>query len=280
MRQSIGILSTILRATLMVVPFCMQAHASEDTLIFEQNQSDFLLPSYFDTPPQPAPVPQPKPATIKAPGTPQNVPADIDILNEIFGDQTIPSPNIATTPAKGTPKVFYPTPKSVQEAKQEPLLTPLPPLPPVADAPLPPSNKVSKTSQYAPKLLAKENGKSKQNVPLPKDMRLQFNPQSTQLTESALKWISVYALNAKKDPTKSISLRVSNRDWPIQQARLGLIIQILLEKGLPARQLQVFHSDRDPDTVIISIGTDPNLTPIITPGQTKTIIGEQKTLSW
>ena len=93
---------------------------------------------------------------------------------------------------------------------------------------IPPSKRLQHPSPYAAKLVAKETGKSKASIQLPKDIRMQFPPRSTQLTESAVKWISAYALHVLKDPTLVVNLRVSYQDWAIQQARLGLILQIMI----------------------------------------------------
>lgn len=253
------------------------AHAQEDQIaIFDNQTNDFLLPSYFDTPPQ---TPPPTPAP---PSKPQEVPSDVDILNEIFGDQAVSSTALPSSqPEKRiTTQVFYPTPRAVQRTDQQPLLTPLPPLPVLPEQDVLPPTRIQRYSPYATRLLAKESGKSKANVILPKDIRLQFLPNITQLTEAAVKWITAYALHVQKDPRLVLSIRVSSRNWPVQQARLSLIMQIVTEKGLPLRQLQVFQSDRDPDTLIIGSETNPNQTQVITPEETKRIIKEQKTLSW
>ncbi|MBQ3695430.1 MAG: hypothetical protein II938_00450 [Alphaproteobacteria bacterium] len=263
-------------------PYTVLAQAPNDVLLFD-NQTDFLLPSYFDTP---APTTQPATPPKAQPLVPQNVPADIDILNEIFGDQVVSSQSLsepAPQPqkqAQNSTQTFYPTPKSIKQETQQPLLTPLAPLPKLPEAPIPNTKKPKPTSTYATKLLAKETGKSKSNIQLPKDIRLQFAPYSTQLTDSAIKWISAYALHVQKDPTLVVNLRVSYRNWDQQQARLGLIMQIMMEKGLPARQIQIFQSDRDPDTIVIGADSNPNQTHANTSEDSKKVIKDQKTLSW
>ena len=77
-----------------------------------------------------------------------------------------------------------------------------------------------------------------------------------------------------------VNLRVSYRNWDQQQARLGLIMQIMMEKGLPARQIQIFQSDRDPDTIVIGADSNPNQTHANTSEDSKKVIKDQKTLSW
>lgn len=278
MRSNIKTTFAVMTASICLASIVSYAQVPDDILIYDNQTNDFLLPSYFDTP---APS-LPEPAVTQISQQPQTVPADIDILNEIFGDQAVnsqPLPPPAQR-AKANVQTFYPTPKSVKQSTAQPLLTPLAPLPQVPEAAVPPPKRIQRSSPYATRLLAKETGKSKANIQLPKDIRLQFNPGATQLTDSAVKWISAYALHVQKDPTKRVNLRVSAQNWATQQARLGLIMQIMLEKGLPTRQIQIYQSDRDPDSIIIGVDTDPNQTKAITPEETKRIIKEQKTLSW
>jgi len=278
MRSSIKTIFTAMTAGICLASVASYAQAADDILIFDNQTNDFLLPSYFDTP---APS-LPEPAVAQINQQPQNVPADIDILHEIFGDQAVDAQPLPQTSPKRTTTVqtFYPTPKSVKQSTMQPLLTPLAPLPQIPEAAVPPPKRIQRSSPYATRLLAKETGKSKANIQLPKDIRLQFNRGATQLTDPAVKWISAYALHVQKDPTKTVNLRVSTQDWTTQQARLGIIMQIMLEKGLPARQIQIYQSDRDPDSVIIGADISPNQTKTITPEETKRVIKEQKTLIW
>ncbi|MBQ4472449.1 MAG: hypothetical protein II942_04330 [Alphaproteobacteria bacterium] len=259
------------------------AQAKSDILVFDNTSGDFLLPSYFDQQPT---------VTLTTDTNTQNIPADIDIIKEIFGDNAQTS--LTPTPASDSPKqasatkgttntqTFYPRPKELQTAREQkqPLLTPLPPLPkPIEPEPVPPA-RLTTPSPYASKVLAKETGTSKGNVTLPKDIRLQFEKNAMQLTETAIKWISAYALHIKKDPRLVAEVRVSRHDWPIQKHRLALIMQTFIEKGLAARQIHVYHSDRDPDTMVIGYQTDPNQTKIVTPEYKNVKLKEQKTLSW
>ena len=279
MRLSVKSIFSILMGVICLTVPDVYAQSNDDILIFDNQTNDFLLPSYFDTPSAPLPSDDSSQNT----GTTQNVPADIDILHEIFGDQTVEATPVVSTPAapKITTQTFYPTPKSIKQTSQQPLLTPLAPLPQVPEATIPPPKHFQpNSSPYVTRLIAKETGKSKANIQLPKDIRLQFNPNATQLTDPAVKWISAYALHVKKDPTKVVNLRISSQNWSIQQARLGIIMQLLLEKGLPVRQIQIYQSDRDPDSLIVGADINPNLTRAITPEETKRVIKEQKTLIW
>jgi len=247
--------------------------------VFDGQNNDFLLPSYFDTP-----LPPPQEQTQVA----QDTPTDVDILKEIFGNQ--PQPTVETPKHRlgqtfypstsKAAKTFYPTPKAIQEAKKEPLLTPLPPLPEKSEETVAPPQNFQHKSIYAAKLLAKETGKSKANIQLPRDVRLQFNPDAVQLTETVIKWVVSYALHVRKDPRLLFTIRISDKDWSIQQARLSLIIKIAMEQGLPARQIQVFHSARNPDAVIIGAEPHPEQTQIALPVESKKVVREQKTLLW
>ena len=255
---------------------------TQDIAIFDGQNNDFLLPSYFDTPTAAVPMQDQRAA-------PQSVPADVDILNEIFGNQSQTQSAASTTskPMLGqtfypnsTAKTFYPTPKNIQQAQKKPLLTPLAPLPEKVEESIPPPKNFQHKSIYASKLLAKEMGKAKSNIELPRDIRLQFNAGATQLAEQSMKWVMAYAVHVQKDPRLVFTIRVSNRDWAVQLARLSLIVKIAMEKGLAARQIQVFQSDRDPDTVIIGAEPNQQQTQVMVPEETKRVIREQKTLVW
>ena len=270
------------------VMLCVPVFAQTDDIsVFDNSGDDFLLPSYFDTPAStfvppeapPAPNPPPASASVQMANTTQ-IPSDIDILTEIFGSKKPLPEATSSVPAqkKATTQVFRPM-KNIQSEKA-PLLTPLDPIPPAPEPILALPKKSQIKSTYATKLLAKETGKAKGNVQLPKDMRLMFEPNSARLAESVVKWLTAYSLHTQKDPSLVLNIRISNQDWSLQQARLGLVIKLLIEKGLSAKQIQVFQSDREPDTMIISAETNPNQTRIVVPAETKRVIREQKTLTW
>ncbi len=241
------------------------ALSDNGVLVANDPQNDFLLPSYFE-----APAPQ----TSTAENT--QVPTDIDILTEIFGEQAIPS--VAT---QTTATTLHPSPQTGALKKEKtPLLTKLPPLPATMETPIVPPKRTKTPAGYVTKVYNKETGKSKADVTMPKDIRLQFNSGSSQLADSTIKWIASYALYAKKDPRLVLNIRVSSLEWATQQARLSLILQIILEKGLSVRQIQIFQSNRDPNTIIIGADLHPDQTRVIVPNEVKTIIKEQKTLSW
>lgn len=249
-------ITKVLLLVLLGIPHMVHAQDNQDLLLFDNSSQDFLLPSYLDTN-QPTP----------------EVPTDIDILTEIFGNQATQQ----VTQPKPQTKTIHP---SKQKEQKKELLTPLDPLPTIPEKPLQLNKPNIYTSQYAVKLLNKEEGKNKINIAIPTDLRLTFTPNSTQLTESALNWISAYALHIQKDPRLEAVIRISNKNWPLQQARLSLIVKKMMEKGLPTQQIRILQSNRDENTLIIGKQTNQNQTPIITPQETKKIIKKQKTLLW
>ena len=256
----------------------------EDVIVLDNTSNDFLLPSYFES--QEIANAQPMPPAMTEPvyaTAPTQVPTDVDILNEIFGSQTVapaPTKQAATKPQSKS-QTFYPSKNiGVRQEQEQPLLTPLPPIPAVPEPTIEPPKHTAHKSLYASKLLGKETGKGKSNVQFPKEIRLMFNPGSTQLSESIVKWISAYALHVRKDPRLVLNIRISTQNWDIQQSRLGLIVKLLIEKGLSTRQIQVFRANRDPNTLILSAETSPTQTQIIVPDETKRVIREQKTFVW
>ena len=258
----------------------------EDVLVFDSAAQDFVLPSYFDGVPAPSPQPMTfAPNTTSESKTVQQIPDNVDILKEIFGDEEAVTsappksqPPVATMPVG---QVFYPQPQVIRtEVKTQPLLTPLPPIPPAPEANIPPKTRTTPVQLYSSKILAKEMGKSKTAIILPKDMRLQFSPGSAQLAHSNLKWITAYALHVQKDPRLVVEIRVSQNDWTIQRSRLNLIVQTLLQRGLPSRQIRILRTDRDADSLILGYNDRADQTKIIVPDEVPRKIKQQKTLSW
>ncbi len=251
-----------------------------DISVFNGSGDDFLLPSYFDAPTAPVVSQQVviKPADS---GAPQSIPSDVDILNEIFGENknvTAPAPQATTGTRKR--QMFYPTPK-IQTSSNGPLLTPLDPIPPVSEPNPDPPTKSQYKSAYASKFLAQETiGKGKAMFQVPKEMRLIFDENSTHLSESVVKWIKAYSLYVQKDPRLVFNIRISNQNWPLQRARLGLIMRLAIEKGLSAKQIRVYQSNRDVNSMILSAETDPNQTQVVVPMETKRVIKDQKSLIW
>jgi len=270
---------------------------TDDILLLGGTEQDFVLPSYFEGAPT---VNMNNVATM--PSKTQQAPSDVDILQEIFGenlpivmDSPIAEPQVedvaaaaatdvpapTPVPTSTTGHIFYPqTQVTYQNPKKEPLLTPLPPLPELMEPPIQPRVRQMPIQTYSTKLLAHEMGKSKVPVTLPRDMRLQFAPDSSQLSQAILKWITAYALHVQKDPRLVVSLRVSQHDWNLQQARLSLIVKTLMQRGLSVRQIKVYRSDRDADTLVLGYMEHPDQTKIVVPGDTVHKLKEQKNFSW
>ena len=279
MRRCNGLLKIMLMGACMGMS-ALACAQNADVAVFNGPNNDFLLPSYFDGP-APVVVTQQTVVEPVRPAATQSIPSDVDILNEIFGEQRQSVPPVSQGEnAPKTRHTFYPTPK-VQTTLSAPLLTPLDPIPPTMEPDLPPPEKSQYKSAHAAKLLAQESmGKGKASVQVPKEMRLTFDHHSAQLSESVAKWIKAYALHVQKDPRLVLNIRISNQDWPLQRARLGLIMKLLVEQGLSTKQIRIFQSDRDVDSVLLNADTDPNQTQIIVPTDTKRVIREQKNLIW
>lgn len=279
MRRCNGLLKIMLMGGCMGLPVLAWAQ-NADVAVFNGPSNDFLLPSYFDGSATPV-VSQQTVIVPARPAATQSIPSDVDILNEIFGEQTqtkTSAPQSGSVPK--TRHTFYPTPK-VQEASSAPLLTPLDPIPPAPEPTLAPPEKGQYKSPHASKFLAQESmGKGKTSVQVPKEMRLTFDEHSAQLSESVAKWIKAYALHVQKDPRLVLNVRISSQDWPLQRARLGLIMKLLVEQGLSTKQIRIFQSNRDVDSMLLSAEIDPNQTPIIVPTDAKRVIREQKNLIW
>ena len=252
---------------------------------------DFLLPSYLES----YPTPQP-PQEIEAP-------TDVDILTAIFG----PSPDIiedmdedddteadvlaqadnAPTPEK---RVFYPKhnkdqaqAEPAEEEKPEhetPVLTPLPPLAEAPEPPIPPKKPKITKSAYVHRAVGKEVQNINSDFELPREMRILFYPNRVDLSAQNVMWIKAFAAHVMKDPRLILTIRISNQNWQLQKTRLTLLIQVALETGLSARQLKVYTSKRDVNSIVLGYAHNEDLTKIQPERDKAKPIKTKKTLSW
>ena len=282
MRCNKKMIQTLLAGACLMLSYSASAQTDRPFVLSNPND-DFLLPSYFDTPSSTYVQSNTPMMAASAPKT--QAPTNVDILDEIFGKQG--QNNVPTAAPKTTTQhmahTYYPSNNVTQNTsskEKKAMLIPLDPIPPAPEPEIQPPKKTHNTSLYATRLLAKETGKSKAAITLPQDLRLMFEPNATQISATSVKWITAYALHVQKDPRLGLSIRVSNQNWPIQQARLGVLIKLLTEKGLSSKQIRIFQSNRDPDSMILNADIDANQTKIIVPDENKRIIREQKTVDW
>ncbi len=226
---------------------------------------DFLLPSYV--------VPNENSTYSREP-TP--VPSEIDILNEIFG--TSESAEIAPQKiSKPIQHTFSPR-TGVQNANEEPLLTPLPPLPVIQnDVTIEPKKVAFKQTKYVDQVLAMASDAGS-TVTMPREIRITFYPGQSTFSAQALKWAKSFAVRVVNHPTLLAEIRVSENHWSVQEKRLAVLLQILKEVGVSSHQVRLYKTGRDENTILMGYTENPDYTGI---GKTKNSKeGMQKTIDW
>ncbi|MBP5344552.1 MAG: hypothetical protein J6Y85_05730 [Alphaproteobacteria bacterium] len=241
---------------------------------------DFLLPSYWTATQTPVPL-----NSLQAP-------TDVDILTAIFGTagsmQELPAVGSGLTPFTDNSLeqmkkyTFYPRTQKPEkdEQKQNLLLTPLPPVPPQAEPEIPPRKIFVMPSNYASQLLQQLGHQQGENTTIPKDVRITFQPNDARLSSQNLKWIKLFATYVLYDPRLVLVVRLSNHNWNLQRARLAMILQIAVESGLSAQQIQVYSSDRDENSIVLSYAHNGTLTQIQPFQERIKPIRTHKTLTW
>ena len=229
--------------------------------------ADFLGQTYM----MPAdPISVPVPASAVAP-----IPAQTDILNEIFGpnalklnvNQPVATP-VQSRQITPIPGMYYP---------KQAILTKLPDLPPPV---MTYEQSVDTTREpavrqpdYADQFLESlETGKTVYFT-VPREMRVTFYPGKSALSAQALKWVKAFAIKVKNDPRLVMEIRASEENWPLQSKRVGLMLQVILEQGVSRHQVMIYKSPRPKDTVLL--GYAP-----LADKELKKDKKKQKTISW
>ena len=226
---------------------------------------DFLLPSYM-APGQ----------NVASQDSTEPVPSEIDILNEIFG---APDPAVVATKKVTAPvqRTFSPR-TGVQCEEDTPLLTPLPPLSVIQNEPVIEAKKpFFKQMGYADQALAMASG-TPSGLGMPREIRITFYPGQSSFSAQALKWAKSFAVRVVNNPTLLAEIRVSDQNWPIQEKRLAVLLQILKEAGVSVHQIRLYKTGREENTILMGYVNNPEYT---SAGNAKTS-GErvQKTIEW
>lgn len=202
------------------------------------------------------------------------IPSNMDILTEIFGSGAIsltPDQSAAPTQERNfapIPGMYYP---------KQAVLTKLPDLPPPQltiekniDTTRTP---VIQQPDYADQLLeAGEQGKPLY-FSVPREVRIKFYPEQSNLSAQAIKWIKAFAIRVRSDPRMVVEIRVSDENWPLQSKRVGLMLQVILEQGVSRHQIVVYKSARSVDSILLGCGQAVDQ-------EAKVNKKRQKTISW
>ena len=66
-----------------------------------------------------------------------------------------------------------------------------------------------------------------------------------------MKWVKAFSLGAIQDPRLMIEIRMSTENQPLQEKRLKLIEQVMVQNGLSWHQLRVVWAQRNPHSVML-----------------------------
>lgn len=86
---------------------------------------------------------------------------------------------------------------------------------------------------------------------MPKEIKVSFYPNNYALSGQAMKWIKAFSLGAIQDPSVVIDLRMSSKNPNLQEKRLKLIKQVLIQNGLSRHQLKVSWTSRGENSVML-----------------------------
>lgn len=242
--------------------------AQTPDIVAMPNPDDFLVETY-SMPANPVSV-----QAIPAMPGPTSIPGNMDIITEIFGSGAItlnanqPVQPVQTRNFTPTPGLYYP---------KQAILTKLPDLPPpqltverYLDTTRTP---VIQQPDYVDQMLeASEHGKPLY-FSVPREVRLKFYPDQSNLSAQAVKWVKAFALKVRSDPSLVIEIRASEENWPLQSKRVGLMLQIILEQGVSRHQIVVYKSARSVDSVLLGYGQAVDQ-------EAKVNKKRQKTISW
>ena len=258
-----GIVAVLFAPTLVLsedLLFDEQGPTAEEAVATVTAGEDFLTQSYV----------VPTDATAQ----PEPVPSEVDILNEIFGS---PNPDIAPILQKSSQQMFFPK-ANVKKQDEQPLLTPLPEI--KVDLPEeknPTPRKAPFTwSGYADQALSLAEGGMANSLNMPREIRITYYKGQSGMNVHSLKWVRAFAVRVVHDPRLLIEVRVSEKQWDVQQKRLKLLLQILKEEGVSVRQIRVYKSDRNPDNILMGYAYDSEQTKMGAEKKQK----EQKIIDW
>lgn len=214
--------------------------------------------------------------SIPSENTPVMVPSEVDIINEIFG--TSDPVSVATETVSAPIQRTFSPQTGVKCVDEIPLLTPLPPLPnitkeQVIDAKVPVFKQVNLADQALAMATSSPSG-----IGMPREIRITFYSGQSSFSAQALKWVKSFAIRVVNDPRLLAEIRVSEKDWKIQEKRLSVLLQILKEKGVSAHQVRIYKTDREPDTILIGYANNPAYTMVEYEKKTKERV--QKTIDW
>lgn len=87
---------------------------------------------------------------------------------------------------------------------------------------------------------------------LPAEMRLSFQPGRAEISGTTLRWIEAFANKVNDDPAVILEVRIDRTSsFDLQQKRLNLLYNILINKGVDYEKINTVFTTREPNSFII-----------------------------
>ena len=98
----------------------------------------------------------------------------------------------------------------------------------------------------------KKRFKSKAVTILPAEIRLAFQPNRAEISGQTLRWIQAFATKTAQTSGMTLEIRIDGASsTKLQQNRLNLLYNILLNKGVDYSMIKTVFTERDPNSFIL-----------------------------
>ena len=114
------------------------------------------------------------------------------------------------------------------------------------------TDKVIEKAKSHNNALGKKRSKKKENLILPTEIRLSFQPNRAEISGQTLHWIQAFGTKVAQNPGMILELRIDGTSsTKLQQKRLNLIYNILTNKGVDYSMINTVFTSRDPNSFIL-----------------------------
>lgn len=127
------------------------------------------------------------------------------------------------------------------------------------------SETVDKAKNEAASIKSKLKAKAKKNLKkktkfkrvkaiIPKEIRMSFQNNKAEISGQTLRWVQAFASKTAKEQGTYLEVRIDRtRSVLLQQRRLNLLYNILMNKGVEYSKIRVVFTDREPNTFILKM---------------------------
>ncbi|MBR2921925.1 MAG: hypothetical protein IKC10_01245 [Alphaproteobacteria bacterium] len=114
------------------------------------------------------------------------------------------------------------------------------------------TDKIIETAKSQNRTIKKRKSKNKENIILPTEIRLSFQPNRAEISGQTLRWIQAFGTKAAQTPGMTLELRIDGTtSTKLQQKRLNLVYNILTNKGVDYSMINTVFTSRDPNSFIL-----------------------------